>query len=425
MIRLIVIIINLCRSETVLCCVRVPKLRVIHRSLLARAIRASNEELLLTDPSKESDKETEFLEEILEALDKKKKPGKVTINTIDKPDHRGVAPLHLSIEQKNIKVTKLLLDYGADIDILNSDKQTALHIACDRKDIRRAALLLLRGAKFSGDPTPAIEKLFSADATEEEMKNLPQLVLAIAGSRDKIDIYEKLYNPDNNPFLFDVVGQGNHRLLETILMGNDRDRTGFLNKRNKKLDTLLHVAVENGFSECATLLLAADVKTELNGQNRTPAIEDFFKRETAHKVTPELVKALIRKVRTNLLAEKEAHKLLGLKRGSNKHLFELVEPMNWDEVSHWRQTGFIHVLENPSLAKALVEWNSADEDKKIAAESEVRACMKRGGSTIDIERTTAEDNPRVTIFVSPEEMAAHAWNETHQMRCKYYRFLYL
>ena len=259
------------------------------------------------------------------------------------------------------------------------------------------------------------------------MKTLPQLVLAIAGSKDKKDIYDKLYNPNNNLFLFDVVSQGKHGLLETILLGNDPVRTSFLNKRNernKKLDTLLHVAVDNGFVECATLLVGADVKTELNGQGRTPAIENFFKTETADKVTPELVKALIRKVRTNLFAKEEADRLLGLKKSTNEHLFELVEPLNWDEISHWRQTGFIHVLENPSLAKALVEWNDADEDKKIAAESEVRACMKRGGSTIDIERTTAEDNPRVTIFVSPEEMAAHAWNETHQMRCKCYGFLY-
>ena len=397
-------------------CVQVPSVRVIHRSLLANTIRASNEESLLADTMKESNEETKFLEEILEALDKKEKLNKVTIN---KPDHRGIAPLHLSIEQKNIKVTKLLLEYGADINILNSEKQTALHIVCERKDFKRAAMLLSRGAEFSGDPPPAIEKLFSTDMSEEDMKNLPQLVLAIAGSNDKMDIYDKLYNPDNNMFLFDVVSQGNHRLLKTILMGNDRDRTSFLNKRNKKQDTLLHVAVENGFAECATLLLGADVKTELNGQNRTPAIEDFFKTETVDQVSPELVKGLVRKVRTNLFAPKDADKLLGLKKSTNEHLFELVEPLNWDEVSHWRQTGFIHVLENPSLAKALVEWNSADEEKKIVAESEVRKCIKRGGSTIDIERTTADDNPRVSICVSPEEMAANAWNETHNMRCKY------
>ena len=286
------LIINFHRSETLLCCIDVPKVRVIHRSLLANTIRASDEESLLADTIKESKDDTTFLEEILDALDKKE-PDKVTIN---KPDHRGIAPLHLSVEQKNIKVTKLLLDHGADIDILNSEKQTALHIVCERKDMKRAALLLARQAEFSGkgkgekearfSEPPAIENLFSTNMTEEDIKDLPQLVLAIAASPDKIDIYDKLYNPDNNLFLFDVVSQGNDRLLKTILMGNDRDRTNFLNKRNKKLDTLLHVAVENGFVECATLLLGADVKTELNGQNRTPAIEDFFKKETADQVTP-------------------------------------------------------------------------------------------------------------------------------------------
>ena len=424
------LIINFHRSETLLCCIDVPKVRVIHRSLLANTIRASDEEslgprALLADTIKESKDDTTFLEEILDALDKKE-PDKVTIN---KPDHRGIAPLHLSVEQKNIKVTKLLLDHGADIDILNSEKQTALHIVCERKDMKRAALLLARQAEFSGkgkgekearfSEPPAIENLFSTNMTEEDIKDLPQLVLAIAASPDKIDIYDKLYNPDNNLFLFDVVSQGNDRLLKTILMGNDRDRTNFLNKRNKKLDTLLHVAVENGFIECATLLLGADVKTELNGQNRTPAIEDFFKAETADQVTPELVKALVRKVRTRLFAPDDADRLLGLQKSTKGHLFELVEPLNWDEVCAWRQTGFIHVLENPSLAKALVEWNSADEDKKRAAELEVEKCIKRGGSTIDIERTMAEDNPRVTVCISPEEMAATAWNETHNKKCEY------
>ena len=83
-------------------CVHVPSVRVIHRSLLANTIRASNETSLLADTIKESNEETTCLKEILDALDKKEDKVKITIN---KPDHRGVAPLHLSVEQKNIDIT--------------------------------------------------------------------------------------------------------------------------------------------------------------------------------------------------------------------------------------------------------------------------------------------------------------------------------
>ena len=282
---------------------------MIHRSLLADKIKASNEG-------------TVDLEELLVSLDKKETgPKKVTIN---KPDHKGVTPLHLSLEQ-DIKVTKQLLNHSAEINILNSEAKTALYLACQNTDIKRATTLLLQGAEFQEDP---IENLLKIDSTENEMKDLTGLVLAISGSKDRWDIYDKLYNPKNNSeFLFKVVKEDKHKLLKIILMGNDPDRTEFLNKKNKEQDTLLHVAVNNGFFECATLLLGAGIKTaKANGKGYTPQIENLFKPETADKITPELVKALIRKVRTKNLemGGEGADRLLSLKKSTNQHLFELV-----------------------------------------------------------------------------------------------------
>ena len=377
---------------------------MIHRSLLADKIKASNEG-------------TEDLEELLVSLDKKETgPKKVTIN---KPDHNGVAPLHLSLEQ-DIKVTKQLLNHSAEINIPNSEAKTALYLACQNNDIKRATTLLLKGAEFQEDP---IENLLKIDSTENEMKDLSGLVFAISGSKDRLGIYDKLYNPKNNSeFLFKVVKEDKHKLLKIILMGNDPDRTEFLNKKNKEQDTLLHVAVDNGFFECASLLLQTGVTTKFNGKGYTPGIENFFKPQTADKITPELVKALIKKVRTKNLemGGEGADRLLSLKKSTNQHLFELVQPQEWDEVSSWRQVGFIHVLENPSLAEALVKWDSADEDKKVAAEAEVRKRMKKGGTTIDVEATPAEEKG-ITSLRSKEEMAVDAWNEEHNMdeQCKY------
>ena len=397
------------RSKTLFCCIEFPSLRVIHRSLLADKIKASNEG-------------TEELEELLVSLDKKETgPKKVTIN---KPDHNGVAPLHLSLEQ-DIKVTKQLLNHSAEINILNSEAKTALYLACQNNDIKRATTLLSNNAQVTREPDPTrpirdpIENLFKIDSTENEMKDLTGLVLAISGSKDRKDIYDKLYNPKNNSeFLYKVVKEDKHKLLKIILMGNDPDRTEFLNKKNKEQDTLLHVAVNNGFFECATLLLGAGIKTEkANGKGYTPQIENLFKPETADKITPELVKALIRKVRTKNLemGGEGADRLLSLKKSTNQHLFELVQPQEWDEVSEWRQVGFIHVLENPSLAEALVKWHSADEDKKAVAEDIVRKTMKKGGTTIDVEGRNVGSKGRQRTSPSIEEMAAWAWNVEHDM----------
>ena len=394
------------RSKTLFFCIEFPSLRVIHRSLLAKKIRSSNED-------------TRDLKELLDALDKKEKKNKVTIN---KPDHKGVAPLHLSLE-RDIKVTKELLNHGAEVDILNSEAKTALYLTCQNKDIKRATTLLLKDARCTmhderGTISDPIENLLELDPTENEMKDLRGLVLAISGSKDRWKIYDKLYNPKHNSeFLFEVVKKDKRTLLEIILMGKDPERTEFLNKKNKEEDTLLHVAVDNGFFECASLLLQTGVTTKFNGKGYTPGIENFFKPQTADKITPELVKALIRKVRTKNLemGGEGADRLLSLKKSTNQHLFELVQPQEWDEVSEWRQVGFIHVLENPSLAKALVKWHSADEDKKAVAEDIVRKTMKKGGTTIDVEGRNVGSKGRQRTSPSIEEMAAWAWNVEHDM----------
>ena len=118
------------RSKTLFFCIEFPSLRVIHRSLLAEKIKSSGAD-------------TKDLEELLDALDKKEKKNKVTIN---KPDHKGVAPLHLSLE-RDIKVTKELLNHGAEVDILNSEAKTALYLTCQKKDIKRATTLLFINRK--------------------------------------------------------------------------------------------------------------------------------------------------------------------------------------------------------------------------------------------------------------------------------------
>ena len=64
---------------------------------------------------------------------------------------------------------------------------------------------------------------------------------------------------------------------------------------------------------------------------------------------------------------------------------------------------------------------SADEDKKAVAEDIVRKTMKKGGTTIDVERPNVGSKGRQRASPSVEEMAAWAWNVEHDMdeKCKY------
>ena len=126
-------------------------------------------------------------------------------------------------------------------------------------------------------------------------------------------------------------------------------------------------------------------------------------------VTAEHVKELVNKVRENTMDKKEADQRLAQSSKDGSYHYNLVDREDWTEVSGWKDSGFIHVLENLQLGKALLKWHAAES--KIDAEEEVRTCISKGGVTAYI-RTDEEDN-RETF-----NQAKDAWNKLHTPKCK-------
>ena len=128
-------------------------------------------------------------------------------------------------------------------------------------------------------------------------------------------------------------------------------------------------------------------------------------------VTAKQVKELVNKVRGNAIDKKEADQRLAQSSKDRAYHYNLVDRVDWTEVSRWKDSGFIHVLENLHLGKALLKWHAAESKEKIAAEEEVRTCISKGGVTAYI-RSDEEVNKETF------NQAKDAWNELHIPKCK-------
>ena len=125
--------------------------------------------------------------------------------------------------------------------------------------------------------------------------------------------------------------------------------------------------------------------------------------------TPKHVKELVNKVRGNKMDKKEADRWL-----AQWSHFNLVDRVDWTEVSGWKDSGFIHVLENLHLVEALLKWHAAESREKNYAEEEVRRCIRRGGVTAYV-RTDEEEDKKKTF-----NQAKDAWNELHSPKCRFF-----
>ena len=93
----------------------------------------------LEELSKEVD---EVKERIYDLRDNIGEEEKKSLPLIDTPNTEGNTALHLSILLGNPEATSLLLEYEADPNIQDSDGRTALHLACDQRDIEQATKLV-------------------------------------------------------------------------------------------------------------------------------------------------------------------------------------------------------------------------------------------------------------------------------------------
>jgi ankyrin repeat protein len=67
---------------------------------------------------------------------------RVNVNALDSD---GQTALHLVSEQGHVNVARLLLEHGADLNAQDNDRCTALHLTSEEKQLEVACLLLEHG----------------------------------------------------------------------------------------------------------------------------------------------------------------------------------------------------------------------------------------------------------------------------------------
>ena len=123
------------------------------------------------------------------------------------------------------------------------------------------------------------------------------------------------------------------------------------------------------------------------------------------------VKDLVHKVQENTADKYKAQKWLA-ESSNGSYNYNLVDRVDWAEVSGWKESGLIHVLENLHLGAALLKWHHAGADEKADAAEEVKKCINQGGVTAFIG-TEAEDS------IETIKEAKEAWNNLHTLKCEF------
>ncbi|KAG3170006.1 hypothetical protein PI124_g4674 [Phytophthora idaei] len=156
----------------------------------------------------------------------------------------------------------IMLHSGMDLQAVNSDGLTPLHVACKVGNEQAAALLVYYGAKLDSrairdDATPLIL------ACRAESEGIAKLLVESNASLSACD-------SNGNTALHVAVQTGNEGLIMFVLRGCDHT---LLSQKNNAGETALHIAAKLGSFGIVRSLLAygASVKDE-DSQGRTPLI---------------------------------------------------------------------------------------------------------------------------------------------------------
>ncbi|XP_021701891.1 serine/threonine-protein phosphatase 6 regulatory ankyrin repeat subunit B isoform X2 [Aedes aegypti] len=136
-----------------------------------------------------------------------------TADQLKATTNNGDTALHLAARRKDVEMARILLDYGANVDLQNGDGQTALHIAAAEGD-----------------------------------ESMVKYFFSVRASAGIID------NQDRTPM--HLAAENGHASIIEILA--DKFRASIY-ERTKDGSTLMHIASLNGHAECATTLFKKGV----------------------------------------------------------------------------------------------------------------------------------------------------------------------
>ncbi|KAL4164509.1 hypothetical protein KRP22_004375 [Phytophthora ramorum] len=188
------------------------------------------------------------------------------------PSHPGVRAytseeLFTSVSAEELSETdsrklSIMLHSGMDLQAVNSDGLTPLHVACKAGNEQAAALLIYYGAKLDArairdDATPLIL------ACQTESEGIAKLLVESNASLSAHD-------SSGNTALHVAVHTGNEGVVMFVLRGCDHT---LLSQKNTEGETALHIAAKHGYFGVVRSLLAYGASTkDEDSQGRTPLI---------------------------------------------------------------------------------------------------------------------------------------------------------
>ncbi|EAY08078.1 hypothetical protein TVAG_463580 [Trichomonas vaginalis G3] len=218
---------------------------------------------------------------------------------INARDSEDKAPIHHALEAKNVDSVRLLLNAGANIDMLTNKGYSCLRIACQNLDFESAELLLDKRndpnvEDFEGS-TPLIA-VCRLPRTKERLRMMEMLIAAGADCRmadslnhtalhtlvlhdptlSELDILTRSMKNINSFSRRGIPMMGDAVRLDTVffefLLLNGGDPWVTSNKG----ETLLHIAVETNHTRNAELLLSAGLSPKKkNRWLRSPMFNAF------------------------------------------------------------------------------------------------------------------------------------------------------
>lgn len=196
----------------------------------------------------------------------------------------GYGLLHIAVYDGSINVVELLLDEGADVNLLNHRNESALHLAAERDFQDIAKILLQHGAdinrrSFTGNTvlhgavnarnTSLFNFLLDNGADVRATNVKGNSVLEEVVRVKSIDMLEMIFKPGVQVDL-GLSDAETGKLMCTAVDSSKKDIVEFLWNRgfnfiemNYKGETALHVATREGFEEIVVLLLDRGASVEV------------------------------------------------------------------------------------------------------------------------------------------------------------------
>eukprot|EP01156_Anaeramoeba_ignava_P023398 Anaeramoba_ignava/c21512_g8_i2.p1 GENE.c21512_g8_i2~~c21512_g8_i2.p1 ORF type:complete len:1015 (+),score=296.89 c21512_g8_i2:22-3066(+) len=197
---------------------------------------------------------------------------KADVNAID--SNRNT-PLHISCEREMMDFIKILVENHADVNILNNNKDTPLHIACRKNSIEIAKYLLENGA----NPKQKLKDFSSP--------------MDLALRNDSFELVKLLFEHGfnlNEPIMYDVLPlhhacQSNSMEIIKFMVEKGAD----VHKKCKGKPPLVYLCVTRGFAEI--LQFFVDKGVDINEEYRNTSFFEYALEES----TVEVVKFFINK----------------------------------------------------------------------------------------------------------------------------------